>query len=188
MIKNILRKVGQNYRSHKFITKNNILCEFLLELQNEHHIKIGKDVAFGEGCRLLCWENYQYGPESLNPSIRIGDRVRATRNLVIQCAGQVSIGNDVLIASNVFMVDYNHGMSPVNISYGRNPLTVSFICIEDGCWIGNNVIILPGVTIGKKSVIGAGSVVTKDVPPFSLAVGNPAKLIKHYNEEQNKWQ
>jgi len=188
MVKKVLRKIKQSYKSHKFIIKNKILCDFQLELQNESNIEIGKNVALGEGCKLLCWENYQYGPKSLNPSIKIGDRVRVTRDLVIQCAGNVSIGNDVLIASNVFMVDYNHGMSPNSTSYGLNPLLISFICIQDGCWIGNNVIILPGVTIGKKSIVGAGSIVTHDVPPFSLVAGNPARLIKHYNEDQGKWQ
>ena len=61
------------------------------------------------------------------------------------------------------------------------------ITIEDGAWIGNNVIILPGVTIGRKSIIGAGSVVTRSIPPYCIAAGSPAKVIRRFNHERNEW-
>ena len=61
------------------------------------------------------------------------------------------------------------------------------ISIEDGVWIGNNVLIMPGVKIGKKAIIGAGSVVTRDVPPYTIAVGNPARVIKQFNMEKQQW-
>ena len=59
--------------------------------------------------------------------------------------------------------------------------------IENGVWIGNNVIILPNVTIGEKSIVGAGSVVTKSIPAYSVAVGNPAHVIKHFAFEATIW-
>ena len=94
----------------------------------------------------------------------------------------------MLIASDVFMVDYNHGMSPLTDSYLENPLDRSDgITIEEGVWIGNNVIILPNVTIGKKSIIGAGAVVTRSIPPYCMAVGNPARVIRKFNSEKNEW-
>jgi len=61
------------------------------------------------------------------------------------------------------------------------------IIIEDECWIGANAVITAGVTIGKHSVIAAGSVVTKNIPPYSVAVGNPARVIKQYNFETKQW-
>jgi acetyltransferase-like isoleucine patch superfamily enzyme len=59
--------------------------------------------------------------------------------------------------------------------------------IEKGCWIGEKVIILPGVNIGKRSIIGAGSVVTKSIPEYSIAVGNPARVIKTWNKDKKQW-
>ena len=67
------------------------------------------------------------------------------------------------------------------------PLNSKAINIGDGCWLGEKVCVLPGVTIGKKCIIGAGSIVTKSIPDFSIAVGNPAKVIKKYNFETHKW-
>lgn len=76
------------------------------------------------------------------------------------------------------------------ISIGNNCLIGQRFCIlagEDECWIGERAIIMPGVTIGKRSVIGAGAVVTKSVPQYCVAVGNPAKIIKKFDFEQGKW-
>ena len=74
------------------------------------------------------------------------------------------------------------------MSYLDNPLTRGGIFIDDGVWIGNDVIILPNVHIGKKSIIGAGSVVTINIPEFCIAVGNPAKVIKKFDIKENRWK
>ena len=71
--------------------------------------------------------------------------------------------------------------TPAGCKYVRRTSALP-VMIEDGCWIGGGVIILPGVTIGQKSVIGAGSVVTKDIPANSLAVGNPCRVIRKINQ------
>lgn len=144
----------------------------------------GDGVVLGEGTKLLCWSSYNSGKKTqkLNPNLTIGNNVHATRNFVVQCAGKISIGNDVLIASNVFVIDYNHGVNPCTKSYLDNDLNVSEVVIKDGAWIGNDVVILAGVSIGEKSIIGAGSVVTKSIPDFTIAVGNPAKVIKEWND------
>ena len=75
----------------------------------------------------------------------------------------------------------------VRITDAQKILTAPIV-IEDDCWIAANAVITAGVKIGKHSVIAAGAVVTKDIPPFSVAVGNPAKVIKQYNEELKAWQ
>lgn len=188
MIKELYRYLKMHYRSKKFVKRFHIHCVHDILLQNEQYITIGINCAIDKNCALLCWDKYEFNHDQIKPYIQIGDRVRITRNFSIQCAGKVSIGNDTLIASDVFITDYNHGIEPDNRSYRENPLTISFVKIGDGVWIGNNVIILPGVTIGDKAIIGAGSVVTHDVPEYTISAGNPARIIKRYNKCEKKWE
>jgi acetyltransferase-like isoleucine patch superfamily enzyme len=116
----------------------------------------------------------------------IGSRSRIGMSNVI--IGPVYIGNDVILAQNVVMSGLNHGYEDVNIPPKDQKVTTSPIYIEDEVWIGANVSIVAGVTIGKHSVIAAGSVVTKKVPPYSISVGNPARVIKQYKFETKKWE
>ena len=102
--------------------------------------------------------------------------------------GPVHIGNEVIFAQNIVLSGLNHGYQDVNTPIRKQPVTKSLIIIEDEVWIGANVVVVAGVTIGKHSVIAAGSVVTKDIPPYSVAVGNPCRLIKQYNSETKTWE
>jgi acetyltransferase-like isoleucine patch superfamily enzyme len=102
--------------------------------------------------------------------------------------GPVSIGNHVMLAQNIVVSGLNHGYEDINTSPASQPVSVKQITIADDVWIGANSVITAGVNIGKHSVIGAGSVVTKDVPEFCIAVGNPAKVIKRYNNETLTWE
>jgi acetyltransferase-like isoleucine patch superfamily enzyme len=86
------------------------------------------------------------------------------------------------------MSGLNHVYADVETPIYLQPVTTSTITIEDDCWIGANAVITAGVTIGKHSVIAGGAVVTKNIPPFSVAVGNPAKVIKQYNFETKTWE
>lgn len=116
----------------------------------------------------------------------IGDRSRIGMSNVI--IGPVYIGNDVILAQNIVMSGLNHGYEDVDIAPKYQKVTTSPIYIEDEVWIGANVSIVAGITIGKHSVIAAGSVVTKNVPPYSIAVGNPARVIKHYSFANKQWE
>ena len=89
-----------------------------------------------------------------------------------------------MIASDVFISDYNHSH---NIAGKYTDISSKPVIIGKNCWIGEKVIILPGVTIGCNSIVGAGSVVTKDIAPNCIAVGNPAKVIKKYDSKNNEW-
>ncbi|MEQ7799534.1 acyltransferase [Pedobacter sp. ASV1-7] len=102
--------------------------------------------------------------------------------------GPVSIGNHVMLAQNIVISGLNHGYEDISIPPASQPVNVKQIMIADDVWIGANSVITAGVSIGKHSVIGAGSVVTKDVPPFCIAVGNPARVIKRYNNETLIWE
>lgn len=104
--------------------------------------------------------------------MRIGDRVFINTGTVIISTVEITIGNDVAFASDAYVIDSNsHGVE------GR-PFVEAPIRIGDGTWIGARAMILPGVTIGKRVVVGAGSVITRDVPDDSLVAGNPARLIR----------
>lgn len=102
--------------------------------------------------------------------------------------GPVTIGNHVILAQNIVVSGLNHAYEDVTISPALQKVTCKQIIIGDDVWIGANSVIVAGITIGKHSIIGAGSVVTKNVPEFSVAVGNPAKIIKKYNFEEKIWQ
>lgn len=116
----------------------------------------------------------------------IGERTRVgISNVVI---GPVTIGNDVMFAQNIVLSGLNHGYEDINTPPSIQPVSVKQITISDDVWIGANAVITAGVTVGKHSVVAAGSVVTKDVPPFSIVGGNPAKLLKQYNPETKQWE
>jgi acetyltransferase-like isoleucine patch superfamily enzyme len=115
----------------------------------------------------------------------IGDRtIVGIGNVII---GPVKIGNDVMLAQNIVVSGLNHGYEDVTLPPSTQKVSTAQITIADNVWIGANSVITAGVTIGKHAVIGGGSVVTKDVPEYSVAVGNPAKVIKKYNSGTNTW-
>lgn len=100
----------------------------------------------------------------------------------------IHIGAGVLMASDICIASENHGMNPESqVGYGGQSLVTSPVIIDKGCWIGEKVMILPGVHIGEKTIIGAGSVVTKNIPEYCIAVGNPAMVIKKYDFRHKKW-
>ncbi|OIP00862.1 MAG: acetyltransferase [Bacteroidetes bacterium CG2_30_33_31] len=116
----------------------------------------------------------------------IGDRTRIGMSNVL--IGPINIGNDVMFAQNIVLSGLNHGYEDVSIVPHNQKVTKSTINIEDEVWLGANVVVVAGVTIGKHSVVAAGAVVTKNIPPYSVAVGNPAKVIKQYNFESKLWE
>lgn len=116
----------------------------------------------------------------------IGDRtIIGMGNTVI---GPVKIGNDVMFAQNIVVSGMNHGYEDIHVPPSKQKDICKLITIADEVWIGANCVITAGVNIGKHSIIGAGSVVTKDIPSYCIAVGNPARVIKKYNEETSAWE
>lgn len=121
------------------------------------------DVKFGENVRI------RIGPVGL---VEIGDYSFLNDRTEVHCKKHVSIGRYCLIAWAVTIMDTDyHGI-------GKNARQTAPTIVEDGVWIGNNSLITKGLTLGKGCVVAAGSVVTKDVPPFTIVGGNPAKVIR----------
>ncbi|MCB0164432.1 MAG: acyltransferase [Anaerolineae bacterium] len=114
--------------------------------------------------------------------ITIGNNCFLGEYNVIRGQGGVQIGNDVYTGPMVQMVAVNHVYQDANRPIREQGITAQGIIIEDDVWIGANATIVDGVTIGKGSIIGAGSVVTRDIPPYSIAVGTPAKRVKDRRE------
>ena len=153
--------------------------------------KIGQTMPTSPECQQLINElfNNTLGEGTrINPPIYVilADKVKIGKNVVImngfQCmsAGGLTIEDDTMISLNCTIVTNNHDV------YERNISTCKPVHIKRNVWIGVNVTILPGVTIGENAVVGAGAVVTKDVPDNAVVVGNPAKVIKYLDAEKFK--
>lgn len=157
---------------------------FFLANGNMQNIKInnlilGRKVRFGNFTRVNFYDK---------GSLKIGNDCYIGQRNSFLVGADIIIGDKVLMASDICITSENHGDNPIDKKgYGGQALKLNPVFIEEGCWIGEKVTILPGVKIGKKSIIGAGSVVTKDIPSYCIAVGNPAIVIKRYDFNQNVW-
>jgi acetyltransferase-like isoleucine patch superfamily enzyme len=118
-------------------------------------------------------------------SVYIGiDVMIGMSNVII---GPVSLGDKVILAQHVVVSGLNHGYRDPHTAIKDQPVETAAIEIGDNCWLGANVVVTAGVTIGKHCIIAAGSVVTKSVPPYSVAVGNPARVIRTYDSASDSW-
>jgi acetyltransferase-like isoleucine patch superfamily enzyme len=153
---------------------------FPIEVQGGKFIEIGHSTILGKDCRIEALSDY-YG-QRFSPKIVIGNSAVINPLCHIGCINEVNIGNYVTIGERSLIIDHTHGDSSYDEMlmpprkrrlYSKGP-----VVIEDCVTLGENCVVLPGVTIGHNSVIGANAVVTKDVPPYSIVGGNPAKVIK----------
>ncbi len=124
--------------------------------------------------------NNGVGPVSIGSNSRIG-----LGNVLI---GPVKVGSQVILAQNVVLSGLNHGYEDIDTPIRLQKVTTNQITVEDEVWIGANAVVTAGITIGKHSVVAGGSVVTKDVPPYSVVGGNPARILKQYNFETKQWE
>ena len=110
--------------------------------------------------------------------IKIGKNVFINNNCLAMARGGITIEDDVMIAGNVQLLSNNHD------EYQRQILVCEEIVIKKGVWIGAGASVLPGVTIGKYAIVGAGAIVTKDVPDYAVVVGIPAKVVKTLDKDK----
>ena len=162
------------------------------------YIGLGSKIVGGGKIELS--DNVKLMPQSMlvalgrNGHIEIGDFSEISMYSRIASVGFVKIGNHVLTGPHIFIADYNHEyrdpLKPVMHQGNRFVPKVDGspnILIGDGTWIGTNVVIVGNVHIGKHCVIGANSVVTKDIPDYCVAVGQPAKVVRRYSFEKGEW-
>lgn len=146
------------------------------QLLNPRHIFIGKQVGIAHGARLDAIR--QFAGQSYAGAIYIGDHTSIQPYAHIAAAASLYIGTYVLTGSRIFISDHDHQFTKLDVPVAYQPLAVAPVRIEDHVWLGENVTILKGVTVGHHAVIGANSVVTKNIPPFAIAAGSPAKVIR----------
>jgi acetyltransferase-like isoleucine patch superfamily enzyme len=181
-------------------TPKDLVIQLPRTITNPQCIFLGDSVWLGPGTLLNARTRYPLPPISVrhpekdhkvqefSPKIAIGNKVVATGNLTIGAVREVIIEDDVLLASNVTILDNSHGYENADEPYKYQPLShIAPVLIKQGCWIGQNVVILPGVTIGEMTIIGANSVVTKSIPDRCIAVGAPARISKKWDRAAQQW-
>jgi acetyltransferase-like isoleucine patch superfamily enzyme len=179
-------------------TPKNVQILLPRRIIHPERIHLGDDVSLGPGCLLMAVTRYPSGRMRLpggsaegqrfSPRLVIGNRVSSTGGLQIAAHSEIIIEDDVLFATNVNITDCLHGYENALEPYKYQRLVrIAPIVIKRGSWIGQNVVVLPGVTIGEQCIVGANSVVTRDIPDRSIAVGAPARVIKRWDEVAQAW-
>jgi acetyltransferase-like isoleucine patch superfamily enzyme len=149
-------------------------------------------IAFGSRVYLApdVWLNVEPGAAS-GPAIALGSGCRIGRRSVISAKNQITLEDDVLLAPNVLLMDHNHEYSGIEAPIHAQGTTLGgTIRVECNCWLGYGAVIVCGkgvLTIGRNSVIGANTVITRSVPPYSVMAGNPARLVKQYDPGSGQW-
>lgn len=147
-------------------------------------LELGDHVNIWPGSRIEC-----IGTDQGIGSITIGSGTVIQPGVHLGAAQEISIGASCLFASGVYVTDHDHDCSNLDepvVSNGR--IVADPVRIGDQAWLGEKVIVLKGVTIGQRCVIGAGSVVTHDIPADSIAVGTPARVIRSWCPETSSWK
>ncbi len=172
-----------------FIFPNARIIRFPIDIRGKKYIQVSKGFTTGVGCRIEAY------PKTDKKVLLFGENFQMNDYVHITAMESVKIGNNVLLASKIYISDCSHGSysgdendsHPDSIPHDR-PLSSKPVVIEDNVWLGEFVSVLPGVTIGKGSIVGANSVVSKSLPPYVIAVGTPAKPIKQFNFTTNTWE
>lgn len=161
-----------------------------VEFQGANQIHLGNDVTIRSGARIrriglnstITFDDHVFIESGADirtyqdSCVKLGSHSRVGPYTCIS-GGNVTIGNDCLIASHCSIYANNHIFTDPDLKIREQGSSREGIHIEDDCWIGSGARIVDGITIGKGSVIGAGAVVTKDIPPYSIAVGVPARVV-----------
>jgi acetyltransferase-like isoleucine patch superfamily enzyme len=173
--------------SHTFIQRNRFakwgagsLLEFPCKLISPHLVSVGDRVYICSNA----WINAKDDDKSGGVTLRIGHGSYLGRMIQINAWRAVDIGANVMISDRVFISDADHIFSDVTTPINSQGDCFSgAVVLGDGSWVGAGAVILPGVTIGRNSVVAANSVVTKDVPDFVVVGGNPAQFIRFINRK-----
>lgn len=179
------------------IPKNEARPRFWLRLLRPILYPTGAGSIIRNSVRLdiLPFNKFKLGRDSVIESFAtinngVGDVIIGERTFIglsNVLIGPVKIANDVILAQHIVISGLNHNYENVLLPISKQGVSVKQVTIEENAWIGANAVITAGVTIGKHSIVAAGSVVTKNVPPYTIVGGNPAKPLKAYNHETKNW-
>lgn len=150
------------------------------KIMGGRYITLGTGFDAFPGLRIEAFDRHL--DKHFSPRITIGDRVSINYDCHIGCVNEITIGDDVLLASRVYISDHSHGAPDYHDidvpPSARKVFSKGPVVIEDGAWIGEGACILPGVRIGRHAIVGTNAVVTHDVPPYTIVGGVPARVIK----------
>ena len=159
--------------------ERSVVCFPVTALYGEEYIDIGDGSIIGPSCSLSAgvMPGQVIDPA---PGVRIGNGVLLGRGSGVVAHSSVEIGDDVFTGHHVYITDANHGYEDVTVSIGRQFAPPRPVVVGAGSWLGHGSIVLPGAHVGSHVVVGAGSVVTGTIPDRSVAVGNPARVIRRF--------
>lgn len=178
----------QIFISKVFINLDIRLIKLPFSIIGKENILFGKNFTSGKNLRIECLNLERKKVLFIGSNVKVNDYVH------IACINKIIIGDNVLIGSHVLITDHQHGQydgedqdTPYS-SPDERKLYFKTVVIEKNVWIGDMVSIMPNVTIGSGTIIGANSVVTKDIPKNCIAVGNPCKVIKKFDDHTQSWK
>jgi acetyltransferase-like isoleucine patch superfamily enzyme len=175
-----IRSGSARARRFRHFGARSVICFPVTALYGEEYIDIGDGCIIGPSCSVSAGiaPGHVIDPD---PGIRIGNGVLLGRGSGIVAHASVEIGDDVFTGHHVYITDANHGYADVTVPIGRQFAPPRPVVVGTGSWLGHGAIVLPGAQVGRHVVIGAGSVVTGAIPDCSVAVGNPARVIRRFD-------
>jgi acetyltransferase-like isoleucine patch superfamily enzyme len=165
-------------RNKRYISVGrNFIAEDYAEIQglSRHGVVFGDKVTVG---RFAMVRPSSYYGGAAGEGLTVGNDSNIGAYCYIGCSGHITIGSNVMMSPRVSLYAENHNFADVTATMKSQGVTREPIVIEDDCWIASHSIVLAGVTIGRGSIVAAGSVVTKSVPPYSIVAGSPARVIR----------
>ncbi len=166
--------------------ERSVICFPPNTLFNVHAIRIGSHTMIGPQATLSAGMVPDQ-PLVHDAIVRIGDRCLIGKGSGIVGHWSITIGDDVWTGHHVYITDQNHGYRDVTQPISRQVMPERPVSIGDGSWLGHGTVVLPGSQIGRHVVIGAGSVVTGTIPDFTVAAGNPARVLRRYDGDAGAW-
>jgi acetyltransferase-like isoleucine patch superfamily enzyme len=161
----------------------NTVIELPIRLSGESRIAIGARTFIGAGAWLQALEHPDGGDGVV---IRIGDDCGFAGGSVFSAVKSLTIGNHVYFARGCYVADHTHAYDDADANVENQGLTdIRPVAIEDGVWLGENVVVLPGVRIGRGTVVGANSVVNVDLPEYCVALGVPARIVRRFGPDDD---
>ncbi len=168
-------------RRFRAFGEGSAVCVPIATLYGEEYIELGADCIVGPYSTLSAGVMPGHVPDHI-PVVTIGDRCLIGKGSGIVGHFSIEIGDDVFTGHHVYVTDANHGYEDVTLPIGKQFAAPRPVSIGAGSWLGHGTVVLPGSMIGEHVVVGAGSVVTGKLPSFSVAVGNPARVIRQYED------